>query len=455
MCGIFGIYHHPEASTMTYLGLHALQHRGQESAGIVSSDNKQIYSHKSMGLVQDVFSKSILSDLKGDISIGQVRYSTTGESHLKNAQPFLYNYHNGILAIAHNGNITNANDLRLELERNGSLFQSTSDTEILIHLIAKSRFSSLEDSIVESLLQIKGAYSLVLMTYDNLIAIRDPMGFRPLSLGILNESYIVSSESTAFDLIGAKYIRDIEPGEILIINNNGLKSIFPFENQPRRLCVFEYIYFARPDSQIDNQIIYEIRKSLGSELALEQHINADMVIPVPDSGVPGALGYSETSKIPFELGFIRSHYTGRTFIEPEQNIRHFNVKLKLNVIPSILKNKRVIIIDDSIVRGTTSQIIVQMVRDAGASEVHLRITSPPVKWPCFYGINTPDRRDLIASFLSLKDITDYIKADSIAYLSLEGTMRAVKNQNSFCDACFSGNYPVIIQDNKRRLNIIN
>jgi amidophosphoribosyltransferase len=446
MCGVFGIYGHNEASNLTYLGLHALQHRGQESAGIVTSDGQQLFAHRAMGLVQDCFDSEQLGKLSGRIAIGHVRYSTAGSSDLKNAQPFAVDYARGSLAVCHNGNLTNADELRAELESQGSIFQSSSDTEVLIHLVARSKESSIEDRIIDTLRRVKGAYSLLFMTEDTVVAARDPMGIRPLCLGILKDAHVIASEPTAFDLIGAEFVRDVEPGEVLVIDSSGMRSLRLPEPAPRRMCVFEYVYFARPDSHLGGRSVYEVRKSLGETLAKEHPVEADVVIPVPDSGVPSAIGYAAALKIPFEMGLIRSHYVGRTFIEPQQSIRHFGVRLKLNPVEPVLRGKRVVILDDSIVRGTTSRKIVKMVRDAGAREVHLRISSPPTQWPCYYGINTPTRRELIASSHTVDEIARYVTADSLAYLSLEGMLEAVGGPNgkpdSFCHACFSGQYAV-------------
>jgi amidophosphoribosyltransferase len=448
-CGVFGIFGHAEASNLTYLGLHALQHRGQESAGIVSSDGEQLHLHRAMGLVQDAFGEQHLAQLPGRVAIGHVRYSTAGGSHLKNAQPFAVDYAKGSLAVCHNGNLTNADEVREELEQRGSIFQSSADTEVLVHLVAMSQEISIEDRITTALARVQGAYSLLFMTEDTMVAVRDPMGIRPLCLGILpgnREAHVVASEPTSFDLIGAEYVRDVEPGEMIIIDAAGLRSTrLPTKADPH-FCVFEYVYFARPDSHFGGRSVYDVRKSLGVELAVEHGIDADVVIPVPDSGVPAAIGYAAAKKIPFEMGLIRSHYVGRTFIEPQQSIRHFGVRLKLNPVEPALKGKRVVVIDDSIVRGTTSRKIVKMVRDAGAREVHLRISSPPTQWPCYYGIDTPTRRELIASSHTPAEIARYVTADTLGYLSLEGMLKAVagpgKEPRGFCHACFSGEYAI-------------
>lgn len=462
MCGVFGIYGHPEAANLTYLGLHALQHRGQESAGIVTSDGRQLYEHRAMGLVQDGFDEGQLGKLPGKSAIGHVRYSTAGGSHIKNAQPFAVNYAKGSLAVCHNGNLTNAEELREELEHRGSIFQSDSDTEVLIHLVAMSSQISVEDRIVDALARVQGAYSLLFETEDAIIAVRDPLGVRPLCLGILpasKDAHVVASEPTAFDLIGAEYVRDLEPGEMVVIDGAGVRSVKLKEPKPRRMCVFEYVYFARPDSTINGRSVYEVRKALGQKLAKEHPAEADVVIPVPDSGVPSAIGYASELHLPFEMGLIRSHYVGRTFIEPQQSIRHFGVRLKLNPVSTALHGKRVVVIDDSIVRGTTSRKIVKMVRDAGAREVHLRISSPPTQWPCYYGIDTPTRRELIASSHTTDEIARYITADSLGYLSLEGMVESVAgpkgDANAFCHACFSGQYPIpFTPSNKRQMRLV-
>jgi amidophosphoribosyltransferase len=452
MCGVFGVYGHPEAAKLTYLGLHALQHRGQESAGIISSDGKRLYAHRAMGLVHDTFTPKDLSGLPGASAIGHVRYSTAGGSHLKNAQPLAVDYARGSIAVAHNGNLTNAEELREKLEARGSIFQSAADTEVIIHLLAMSTQRAIEDRIADALAQVEGAYSLVFLTEEALVAVRDPMGIRPLVLGKLPGSElpnVVASEPVAFDLIDAKPVREVAPGEMVIIDKNGVRSSNPFTATPRRSCVFEYVYFARPDSKLAGATVYEVRKNLGRKLAEEQPTDCDIVVPVPDSGVPAAMGYAERARVPFELGLIRSHYIGRTFIEPEQSIRHFGVRLKLNPVSDTIRGKRVVVIDDSIVRGTTSRKIVKMVRDAGAKEVHMRISSPPIRWPCYYGIDTPTRSELVASNHTNEEIARYITADSLGYLSLVGMLEAVTKTHGFamrpgefCHACFSGEYPI-------------
>lgn len=462
-CGVFAVYGNSEAANITYLGLHALQHRGQESAGIVTSDGEQLYAHRAMGLVQDCFSADQLQKLPGRIAIGHVRYSTAGGSHLRNAQPFAVDYAKGSLAVCHNGNLTNADELRSELENAGSIFSSTSDTEVLVHLVARSKEVAFEDRIVDALSRVQGAYSLLFLSDDTIIAARDPRGIRPLCLGILpsrKDAHVIASEPIAFDLIGAEYVRDVEPGEMLVIDGTGIKSVRLPDPETPKQCIFEYVYFARPDSSLAGRSVYEVRKELGRTLAREHPIDADVVIPVPDSGVPSAIGYSVERRMPFEMGLIRSHYVGRTFIEPQQSIRHFGVRLKLNPVESILKGKRVVVIDDSIVRGTTSRKIVKMVRDAGAREVHLRISSPPTQWPCYYGIDTPTRRELIASSHSVEEIARYVTADSLGYLSLEGMVNAVGGMggpnapampaSNFCHACFSGQYAIPFSPTNRR-----
>ncbi len=443
-CGIFGIFNHPEAANLTYLGLYALQHRGQESCGIVSSDGINLYSHKSMGLVADVFgNQDVFKYVPGRSAIGHVRYSTTGESVIKNVQPILVNYSRGAIAVAHNGNIVNAQIIKDELEAWGSIFQTTMDTEIIVHLLAASKTSSLVERIIDALNRIKGAYCLLFLTETRMVAARDPYGFRPLCLGKLGSSYVVASESCALDLIEAQFIREIEPGEIVVVDKDGITSHFPFKKVEPTPCIFEFVYFARPDSYIFGKNVYQVRKELGRQLAREHRVDADIVIPVPDSGVPASIGYAEESGLRFELGLIRNHYVGRTFIEPQQSIRHFGVKIKLNPVHDVLKGKRVVIIDDSIVRGTTSRKIVKMVRNAGAKEVHMRISSPPTSYPCYYGIDTPNRKELISSSHTLDEIRKYITADSLGYLSHEGLMAAVEGgEGGYCRACFSGDYPV-------------
>ena len=443
-CGIFGIFNHPEASNLAYLGLYALQHRGQESCGIVSSDGLGLHAHKNMGLVADVFgNEDVFKSLPGKAAIGHVRYSTTGSSVLKNVQPIMVDYSRGSIAVAHNGNLVNAQIIKAELEAWGSIFQTTMDTEIIVHLLATSKAVSLEDRITEALGRIKGAYCLLFLTETRMVAARDPHGFRPLCLGKLGDSWVVASESCALDLIEAKFIREIEPGEIVVIDKNGMTSHFPLKKKEPTPCIFEFVYFARPDSYVFGRNVYQVRKELGRQLAREHRLEADVVIPVPDSGVPAAMGYAEESGIRFELGLIRNHYVGRTFIEPRQSIRHFGVKIKLNPVREVLEGKRVVVIDDSIVRGTTSRKIVKMVRNAGAKEVHVLISSPPTSYPCYYGIDTPTRKELISSSHTIEEISRYITADSLGYLSQEGLLQSVgSSQQSYCRACFSGEYPI-------------
>jgi amidophosphoribosyltransferase len=443
-CGIFGIYNHPEAANLTYLGLYALQHRGQESCGIVSSDGTALHSHKNMGLVADVFgNQEIFKKLPGKAAIGHVRYSTTGSSVIKNVQPLMVDYSRGSIAVAHNGNIVNAQLVKDELEAWGSIFQTTMDTEIIVHLLATSKANSLVDRLTESLNTVKGAYCLLLLTETRMVAVRDPNGFRPLCLGKIGDSYVVASESCALDLIEAKMIREIEPGELIVIDKDGLTSYFPFKKIEPTPCVFEFVYFARPDSYIFGKNVYSVRKELGRQLAREHKIDADIVIPVPDSGGPAALGYAQESGIRFEFGLMRNHYIGRTFIEPQQSIRHFGVKIKLNPVREILEGKRVLVIDDSIVRGTTSRKIIKMIRSAGAKEVHALISSPPTSYPCYYGIDTPTRKELISSSHTIEEIRKYITADTLGYLSEQGLMDAVgSGSGNYCKACFSGGYPV-------------
>jgi amidophosphoribosyltransferase len=446
-CGVVGIYGHPEAANLAYLALYALQHRGQESAGIASSNGQTLLVHRGMGLVADVFDEKIIRRLEGASAIGHNRYSTTGTTVLKNSQPLVVKYTHGSLAIAHNGNLVNADDLRLRLEERGSIFQSTVDTEVILHLIAASRATRLVDRIIEALWQVRGAYSLVFLSEDEMIAVRDPYGFRPLVLGRIQdhdkETFVVASETCAFDLIGATYEREVEPGEVLLFTPEGITTFSPFPHEPLSRCVFEHIYFARPDSLVYDRSVYQTRKEFGRQLAYEAPVDADIVIPVPDSGVPAALGYAEAARLPFEMGLIRNHYVGRTFIEPQDSIRSFGVKVKLNAQPEVLDGKRVVVVDDSIVRGTTSRKIVKMIRDAGAREVHLRISSPPTISPCFYGVDTPTRRELIASAHSIEEIRDYVMADSLTYLSTTRMYAALKERlGGFCDACFTGHYPV-------------
>lgn len=453
-CGVFGIYGHPESAAMTALGLHALQHRGQEAAGIVSYDGEEFYVHKAMGLVDATFSKAkVIEKLKGHAAIGHNRYSTTGEASLRNVQPIYADLALGGFAVAHNGNLTNAAAIRSDLVAKGSLFQSTSDTEVIVHLMAVSTKQDAVEKMIYAVNEIKGAYSLVAVTDDMMIGVRDPYGIRPLVLGKLGGSYILASESCALDIIGADYVRDIEAGEMVIVDKNGIRSMQPFKKTEKRLCIFEYVYFARPDSVMEGQSVYEMRKNIGAILAKESPVaNADVVVPVPDSGVPSAIGYSQASGVPFELGIIRNHYVGRTFIEPTAQIRNLGVKLKHNANRQYLKDKIVVLVDDSIVRGTTSRKIVEMVRQAGAKEVHMRISSPPTAHSCFYGIDTPSTEDLMAHTHTVQQIADHIGVDSLAYISVDGLYQAMgeaKRNNAapqYCDACFTGDYPVELVD---------
>jgi amidophosphoribosyltransferase len=449
MCGVIGIFGHPEASKLAYLGLHALQHRGQESAGIVSSDGQQLRWVREMGHVGEIFTESRLAQLPGSSAIGHVRYSTTGDSVLKNAQPLAVNYSHGSIAVAHNGNLVDAAEVRARLEAEGSIFQSTNDSEIILHLLARSREGDLPSRIADALRSVHGAYSLAFLTETSMIAVRDPLGIRPLSLGRHKKNgWVVASETCAFELIEAEYIRDIEPGEMLVVDDKGARSFHPFKPEEPRRCVFEWIYFARPDSNIAGQSVYSARETMGRRLAVEHPIEADIVIPVPDSGTAAAIGYARESGIPFDQGLIRSHYIGRTFIEPSESIRHFGVKLKLSPVRDVLAGKRVVVVDDSIVRGTTSGKIIGMIRSAGAKEVHLRISSPPTIGPCHYGIDTPDRNKLIASSHSVDEVRRFVGADTLGYLSLEGLHAAVSKvltkheHRGLCDACFSNKYPI-------------
>jgi amidophosphoribosyltransferase len=442
-CGVFGIFGQPEAANLTYLGLYALQHRGQESAGIATSDGLQVREHRAMGEVADGFKQDTLDTLIGSSAIGHVRYSTAGSSRIENAQPLLIDCVHGQLAVAHNGNIVNAGELKDALLRQGSIFQTTSDTEVIVHLYARSKGATTEEAIVDAISQVRGAYSLVMLTGDSIIAARDPHGFRPLCIGRKDDAVIVCSETCALDIIGATYVRDVEPGEVLIISASGTKSIKPFPPQPLAHCVFEHVYFARPDSYVFGRSVNEVRTDFGRLLARESGVEADVVVPIPDSGVCAAIGFAEESGMPMRMGLIRNHYVGRTFIEPQQSIRHFGVKVKLNPVRSILEGKRVVLIDDSIVRGTTSRKIVKMIKSAGAKEVHMRISCPPTISPCFYGVDTPRRAELIAATHTLDEIQKYLGADSLAYLSLEGMLSAVApSQRSYCTSCYTGVYPI-------------
>lgn len=453
-CGVFGVYGSDDAAALTALGLHALQHRGQEACGIVSYDGKAYHTHKALGLVDSTFSNAgVIERLKGHCAIGHNRYSTTGEPALRNVQPMYADMDFGGFSVAHNGNLTNAHALRRELVGRGSIFQSSSDTESIVHLVAVSRRKGVVERLIDALEQIKGAYSLVACADGKIMGVRDPFGIRPLVLGQFGDAHVLASETCALDIIGATFVRDIQPGELVVIDGGGVQSLFPFKQRPGRFCIFEYIYFARPDSFMEGRSVYEMRKHIGRELAREAPApGADLVVPVPDSGVPSAIGYAEESGVPFELGIIRNHYVGRTFIEPTDKIRHLGVRLKHNANRKFIEGKSVILVDDSIVRGTTSRKIVEMIRAAGAREVHMRISSPPTKHSCFYGIDTPRSEELLASYKSVEEIRAFIKADSLAYISDDGLYRAMgearRNVKSlqFCDACFTGDYPVELVD---------
>jgi len=460
MCGVFGIVNHPEAANLSYLGLHALQHRGQESGGVVSCDRDTLHAVRKMGLVSDIFTERRLARLPGDLAIGHVRYTTAGGSLPKNIQPLTAEYREGAVAIAHNGNLVNAEQLRVELEAQGAIFASNSDTEVILQLLARRSEADIVTRLRGALSRVQGAYSLVMIAEGQLIAVRDPHGFRPLVLGRMKgqpETYVVASETCAFDLIAAERIRDVEPGEILVIGNGELRSVM-IPRVTRRACIFEHVYFARPDSVLDEVSVYNARIKMGKRLAIEAPAVADVVIPVPDSGVVAAMGYAQEIGLPFEMGLIRNHYVGRTFIEPKDSIRHFGVRLKLNPVPERLRGKRVVVVDDSIVRGTTCQKIVKMIRDAGAAEIHLRISSPPINGPCFYGIDTPNRDELVASRKSPSEVATAIGADSVAHLSPEGLLDSVGagGDETYCTACFTGDYPVRItrQPPRRQLRLV-
>ena len=452
-CGVFGILGHPDAAAITALGLHALQHRGQEAAGITSFDGLRFHTERRLGLVGDHFSRaSTIEKLPGHVAIGHVRYSTTGETILRNVQPLFAEISSGGFAVAHNGNLTNGLSLRRELIRDGAIYQSTSDTEVLLHLVARSRRQRLMERFIEAIRQIEGAYSLVAMSNKKLIGARDPLGIRPLVIGQLNGHYILASETCALDIIGAHFVRDVANGEIVVITEAGIESLKPFPTQPARPCIFEYIYFSRPDSVVHGRSVYDVRKAMGVELARESMVDADVVIPVPDSGVPAAIGYARESAVPFELGIIRNHYVGRTFIQPTQNVRELGVRMKHNANRSVVTGKRIVLIDDSIVRGTTSVKIVRMMREAGAREVHFRISSPPITHPDYYGIDTPQRENLLAATHSLDEMREYIGCDSLAFLSVDGIYRAMGEPGrnnvrpQFTDHCFTGDYPTHLTD---------
>jgi len=465
-CGVFGVWGCPDAAALTALGLHALQHRGQEAAGIVSFDGDHFHSHKDLGLIGDIFSSAkVMAGLKGQAAMGHVRYATTGDTVLRNVQPLFADFEFGGFAVGHNGNLTNAYALRKALTRRGCLFQSTTDTEVIIHLIAISLYSTLADRFIDALKQVEGAYSLVALSGEGLIGVRDPWGVRPLVLGRLQQGWILTSETCALDIIGAEFVRDVEPGEMVTVGPQGIRSIKPFQKVAGRFCIFEYIYFARPDSQVEGTPVYEARKRIGAELARESGVPADVVVPVPDSGVPAAIGYAHEAGVPFELGIIRNHYVGRTFIEPTDNIRHLGVKLKHSANRAQIAGRRVVLVDDSIVRGTTSKKIVEMVRAAGAAEVHMRISSPPTTHSCFYGIDTPERAKLLAARNTVAEMARLIGVDSLAFISIDGLYRAVSGSPreaahpAYCDACFTGDYPIRLTDheggdNARQLSLL-
>ncbi len=445
MCGIVGIFGHPEAAHVAYLGLYALQHRGQESAGIVTATGSEMSRHSSMGHVAEVFSRDVLQSLPGTSAVGHVRYSTSGASKACNAQPFLLQHHRGPIAVAHNGNLVDASVVRSSLEFEGAIFQTTSDTETVLHLVARSRASDVVDAIVEALRQVRGAYSLLFLVAGRLVAVRDPMGFRPLSLGRVNGAFVVASETCAFDLIGAEHVRDLERGEMVVVDVAGVHSFRPFAAQRPAPCAFEHVYFARPDSKVFGSSVQAVRQRLGGELFREHPADVDMVVPVPDSGLFAAMGYARASALPFEMALVRNHYVGRTFIEPSQQIRNFGVRVKLNPVRELLQGKRIVLIDDSIVRGTTSRKIVQMCREAGAREVHMRISSPPTVGPCYYGIDTPHREELIAATQSVDAIRQFIDADTLGYLSVEGLLRSIERpREDLCLACWTDDYPVAL-----------
>jgi amidophosphoribosyltransferase len=465
-CGVFGIFGRQDAAAIVTLGLHALQHRGQEAAGIVSYDGSQFHVERHVGLIGDTFTKkSVIDSLKGTRAIGHTRYATTGGSGLRNVQPLFAELAEGGIAIAHNGNITNAMTVQRALQKQGAIFSSTSDTETILHLIATSKERDINARFIEAVRQLEGAFSLVALTAKKMIGCRDPLGIRPLVLGDLDGSWILASETCALDIIGARYVRDLKPGEMVVVTSKGIESHFPFEPEKSRFCIFEYVYFARPDSSVEGRNVYQVRKNIGVELARESPVEADLVVPVPDSGTPAAIGFAQEAALPFELGIIRNHYVGRTFIQPSESIRHMGVKLKHNANRRMIEGKRVVLVDDSIVRGTTSQKIVQMVRDAGAREVHMRIASPPTRASCFYGVDTPETAKLLASRMSIEEMAEFIRVDSLGFLSIDGLYRAVgeaeRNMESpqFCDACFTKDYPTRLTDldgtdNVRTLSVL-
>ena len=465
-CGVFGIFGRQDAAAIVTLGLHALQHRGQEAAGIVSFDGTQFHVERHIGLVGDTFTKQAVIDrLRGDRAIGHVRYSTTGGAGLRNVQPLFAELAEGGFAVAHNGNITNAMTVQRTLQKQGAIFSSTSDTETILHLVAFSQQKGFNNRFIDAVRQLEGAFALVALSNKKMVGCRDPLGIRPLVLGDLDGAYILASETCALDIIGARYVRDLKPGEMIVVTDKGIESHFPFETGGSRFCIFEYVYFARPDSSVEGRNVYGVRKQIGMELARENPVEADLVVPAPDSGVPAAIGYAQEAGLPFELGIIRNHYVGRTFIQPSDSIRHMGVKLKHNPNRRMIEGKRVVLVDDSIVRGTTSQKIVQMVRDAGAKEVHMRIASPPTQASCFYGVDTPETAKLLASRMSIKEMADFIRVDSLGFLSIDGLYRAVGEAQrngeapQFCDACFTADYPTRLTDhegadNVRQLSIL-
>ncbi len=459
-CGVFGIFGRQDAAAIVTLGLHALQHRGQEAAGIVSFDGSQFHVERHVGLIGDTFTKqAVIDSLKGSRAIGHTRYATTGGAGVRNIQPFFAELADGGFAVAHNGNLTNAMTVQRTLQKQGAIFSSTSDTETILHLVAMSKERDLNSRFIDAVRQIEGAFSLVALSSKKMIGCRDPLGIRPLVLGDLDGAWILASETCALDIIGARFVRDLKPGEMVVVTPKGIESIFPFEPQKSRFCIFEYVYFSRPDSSVEGRNVYDVRKKIGIELARENPVDADIVVPVPDSGTPAAIGFAQAAGLPFELGIIRNHYVGRTFIQPGDSIRHMGVKLKHNANRSMIEGKRVVLVDDSIVRGTTSQKIVQMVRDAGAKEVHMRIASPPTRSSCFYGVDTPETAKLLASRMSVKDMADFIRVDSLGFLSIDGLYRAVgeaardNDQPQFCDACFTTQYPTRLTDHEGADNV--
>ncbi len=452
-CGVFGIFGYSDASTITTLGLHALQHRGQEAAGIVTYDGSSFHAERHIGLIGDTFTKpSVIERLPGKHAIGHNRYSTAGGEGMRNVQPFFADFAGGGFAVAHNGNITNAQNIRDQLQQRGAIFQSTSDSEVILHLIAMSNEARLTSKFIDSVKQLEGGFSIVALSGKKLLGCRDALGLRPLVLGDLDGSYVLASETCALDIIGARFVRDLEPGELVVITEGNIETHFPFAKVKPRFCVFEYVYFSRPDSTIQGENVYAVRKRIGEELAQESPVDADLIVPVPDSGTPAAIGFAQSANLPFELGIIRNHYVGRTFIAPTDNIRHMGVKLKHNANRRLIEGKRVVLVDDSIVRGTTSQKIVNMVRDAGAKEVHMRIASPPTISGCYYGVDTPEKSKLLASRMSVQEMADFIKVDSLAFISIDGLYRATGNASrnndepQFCDACFTGDYPTQLTD---------